>query len=199
MAKSLRVIAADAAACTACHLYAHATQTVFGEGPAHAPLFLIGEQPGGHEDQQGRPFVGPAGRILDAALEAAKIRRDDVYVTNAVKHFKFEPRGKRRIHARPNQTEIVACHQWLERELEAVQPHVIVAMGAVAGTSLYGPSFRVGKSHGQALEYGGRPVITTIHPSAVLRARDDHARLAAMDGFVADLRSAVRLQKTRAA
>jgi DNA polymerase len=197
--KALRAVAAEAAACTACDLYAHATQTVFGEGPAHAPLFLIGEQPGDHEDVQGKPFVGPAGRILDAALEAAQIRRDDVYVTNAVKHFKFEPRGKRRIHARPNQTEIVACHRWLDRELELVEPHVIVAMGAVAGSSLYGSSFRVGKSHGQVLEYGGRPVVTTIHPSAVLRARDDHARLAAMDGFVADLRSAARLQKTRAA
>jgi DNA polymerase len=195
MAKSLRVIATDAAACTACDLYAHATQTVFGEGPAHAPLFLIGEQPGDHEDKQGHPFVGPAGRILDAALEAASIRRDDVYLTNAVKHFKWEPRGKRRIHARPNGTEIVACHQWLVRELEAVRPDVIVALGAVAGQSLFGPSFRVGKAQGTTLEYDGRPVVATIHPSAVLRARDEHARRAAMDGLVADLRSAVRLQK----
>jgi uracil-DNA glycosylase family protein len=198
-AKSLRVVAEQAAGCTACDLYAHATQTVFGEGPAHAPLFLIGEQPGDQEDKAGQPFVGPAGRILHSALEAASIRRDDVYVTNAVKHFKWEPRGKRRIHARANQTEIVACHQWLARELELVQPAVIVTMGAVAGQSLFGTSFRVGKSHGEVLEYEGRPVITTIHPSAVLRARDEHARHSAMDGFVADLRSAVRLQKTRAA
>jgi uracil-DNA glycosylase len=198
-AKSLPVLADEAAGCTACDLYAHATQVVFGEGPAHAPLLLVGEQPGDQEDKQGHPFVGPAGRILDTALEAASIRRDDVYVTNAVKHFKWEPRGKRRIHARANQTEIVACHQWLERELEAVQPHVIVVMGAVAGSSLFGSSFRVGKAHGEVLEYNGRPVIATIHPSAVLRARDEHARHAAMDGFIADLRSAVRLQKTRAA
>ena len=131
-AKELRAVAAEAAGCTACDLYAHATQTVFGEGPVHAPLFLIGEQPGEHEDQAGQPFVGPAGRILDAALEAASIRRDDVYLTNAVKHFKWEPRGKRRIHARPNQTEIVACHRCLARELELVEPHVIVALGALA-------------------------------------------------------------------
>ena len=195
MAKSLRVIAADAADCTACDLYAHATQTVFGEGPTRAPLFLIGEQPGDHEDKAGHPFVGPAGRILDAALEAAKIRRDDVYLTNAVKHFKWEPRGKRRIHARPNTTEIVACHQWLTRELEAVEPDVVVALGAVAGQSMFGPSFRVGKAQGTVLEYGGRPVIATIHPSAVLRSRDEDARHAAMEGFVRDLKSAVRLQK----
>jgi DNA polymerase len=172
---------------------------VFGEGPLHAPLFLIGEQPGDHEDQQGKPFVGPAGRILDAALEAASIRRDDVYLTNAVKHFKWEPRGKRRIHQRPNQTEIVACHQWLTRELELVKPHVIVALGAVAGQAMFGTSFRVGKSQGQVLEYAGHPVVATIHPSAVLRNRDEDARKAAMDGLVADLRSAARLQKTHAA
>jgi DNA polymerase len=198
-AKALRVVAAKAAGCTSCDLYARATQTVFGEGPVHAPLFLIGEQPGDQEDKAGQPFVGPAGRILDAALEAASIRRDDVYLTNAVKHFKWEPRGKRRIHQRPNQTEIVACHQWLTRELELVKPHVIVALGAVAGQSMFGSSFRVGKSRGKVLEYAGHPVVPTIHPSAVLRARDDDARHAAMEGFIADLRSAARLQKTHAA
>jgi uracil-DNA glycosylase family protein len=197
--KALRAVADEAAGCTACDLYANATQVVFGEGPAHAPLFLIGEQPGDHEDKQGHPFVGPAGRILDSALEAASIRRDDMYLTNAVKHFKWEPRGKRRIHQRPNGTEIVACHRWLARELELVKPDVIVVLGAVAGQSLYGSSFRVGKSHGQVLEYAERPVITTIHPSSVLRERDEEARHAAMNGFVEDLRGAVRLQKSRAA
>jgi uracil-DNA glycosylase family protein len=192
----LRAIALEAAECTACDLYAGATQTVFGEGPVHAPLFLIGEQPGDQEDQLGRPFVGPAGRILDSALEAASIRRDDVYITNAVKHFKWTPRGKRRIHERPNQTEIVACHGWLMRELELVHPEVVVALGAVAGQSLWGSSFRVGKAHGQVLEYNGLPAIATIHPSSVLRARDSHARRSAIDGLVADLRSAARLQPT---
>jgi DNA polymerase len=193
--KSLRAIAADAAGCTRCDLYACATQTVFGEGPVRAPLFLVGEQPGDHEDRKGEPFVGPAGKLLDSALEAAAIRRDDIYVTNAVKHFKWEARGKRRIHARPNTTEINACHAWLLAELEAVQPDVIVALGAVAGQSMWGSSFRVGKAQGQTLEFQGRPAVATIHPSAVLRARDDHARHAAMDSLIADLRSAVRLQK----
>ncbi len=197
--KALRAVAAEAAGCTNCDLYARATQTVFGEGPAHAPLFLIGEQPGDHEDREGHPFVGPAGRVLDAALEAASIRRDDVYLTNAVKHFKWEPRGKRRLHARPNQTEIVACHGWLARELELVAPRVVVLLGAVAGQALYGSSFRVGKAHGQVLEHDGRPVISTIHPSAVLRMRAEEERRAAMDSFVADLRRAAKLQKTRAA
>jgi DNA polymerase len=197
--ESLHAVALEATECTACPLYAQATQTVFGEGPARAPLFLIGEQPGDQEDLAGQPFVGPAGRILDAALEAASIRRDDVYVTNAVKHFKWEPRGERRIHVRPNQTEIVACHGWLARELELIEPDVLVALGAVAGQSLFGTSFRVGKAQGEVLDYNGRPVIATIHPSAVLRARDEHARHSAMDGLVADLRSAARLQKSLAA
>ncbi len=195
--EELRAVALEAAECTACDLHACATQTVFGEGPVHSPLFLIGEQPGDQEDQLGRPFVGPAGRVLDAALDAASIRRDDVYITNAVKHFKWTARGKRRIHERPNQTEIAACHGWLLRELELVQPEVIVALGAVAGQSLWGSSFRVGKAHGQVLEFNGLPAISTIHPSSVLRARDSHARRAAVDGLVADLRSAARLHPTR--
>lgn len=197
IAEPLRAAALEAASCTACGLYACATQTVFGEGPVHAPLFLVGEQPGDQEDKLGQPFVGPAGRILDAAFDAASIRRDDVYVTNAVKHFKWTPRGERRIHERPNRTEIVACHGWLMRELELVEPEVIVAMGAVAGQSLWGPSFRVGEAHGKVLEFNNKPAIATIHPSAVLRARDDHARRSAMDGLIADLRSAARLQSTQ--
>jgi len=188
-------VALEAAECTACDLHAGATQTVFGEGPLHAPLFLIGEQPGDQEDKLGRPFVGPAGRVLDTALDAAGIRRDDVYITNAVKHFKWTPSGKRRIHERPNQTEIVACHGWLMRELEIVGPEVIVALGAVAGQSLWGSSFRVGENHGKVLEFHEMPAIATIHPSAVLRARDRHARRAAVDGLIADLRSAARLHQ----
>jgi uracil-DNA glycosylase len=195
IAEPLRATAAEAADCTACDLYACATQVVFGQGPVRAPLFLIGEQPGDQEDQLGQPFVGPAGKILDAALEKASIRRDDVYVTNAVKHFKWEARGKRRIHARPNTTQINACHGWLLRELELVEPDVIIALGAVAGQSLWGSTFRVGKAQGEVLEFNGRPAVATIHPSAVLRARDEHARHAAMDGMIADLRSAARLQK----
>jgi DNA polymerase len=158
-------------------------------------LFLIGEQPGDEEDRAGRPFVGPAGKILDSALEAASIRRDDVYVTNAVKHFKWEARGKRRIHVRPNTSEIVAAHGWLLQELETVQPEVIVTLGAVAGQSLWGSSFRVGKAQGAVCEFDGRPAIATIHPSAVLRARDEHARHSMMDGLVADLRSAARVAR----
>jgi DNA polymerase len=197
IADPLRAAALEAAECTACDLHAAATQTVFGEGPVHAPLFLIGEQPGDQEDQLGRPFVGPAGRVFDDALAAAGIDRDATYVTNAVKHFKWTAKGKRRLHERPNRTEIVACHGWLLCELSLVEPDVVVALGAVAGQSLWGPSFRVGAAHGNVLEFNGRPAIATIHPSAVLRARDGHARKVALDGLVADLRSAARLQRTR--
>ena len=183
----------QAAKCTNCDLYARATQTVFGDGPLRPHLFLVGEQPGDHEDIEGAPFVGPAGRVLDDALVAAKIERSSVYVTNAVKHFKWTPRGKRRIQDRPNRTEIVACNGWLLRELELVQPAVVVALGAVAGESLWGPSFRVGASKGKLLDFGGTPAVATIHPSAVLRQRDADARHEAMGGFVADLKRAESL------
>ena len=184
----LEVVADEAAGCRACDLWRHATQTVFGAGPGDARLVLVGEQPGDEEDQVGEPFVGPAGRLLDRALEQADIDRDHVYVTNAVKHFKWKPKGKRRIHQRPNRTEIVACHQWLDRELEIVRDDaVVVALGAVAGESLFGPTFRVGKARGAVLDLEGRPVVATIHPSAVLRAPSSAEREAAFEGLVGDL------------
>ena len=189
--RQLRAVAREACKCTNCDLYARATQTVFGDGPAHAHLFLVGEQPGDQEDKAGAPFVGPAGHILDEALERAAIARDDVYVTNAVKHFKWTARGKRRIHDKPNRTEVNACHGWLMQELELVEPQVVVALGATAGQSLWGPKYKVGEAKGQVLEICGHPAIGTIHPSAVLRARDDRA--AVLDGLVDDLRRAASL------
>ena len=192
-ADPLAVLAADAAGCRACDLWARATQTVFGEGPAAARIVLVGEQPGDAEDRAGAPFVGPAGRVLDDALAAARIDRGDVYVTNAVKHFKWEPRGKRRIHQRPNRTEIVACRRWLEAELDVLPPTaVVVALGATAGQALFGPSFRVGAARGKELYLGARPAVGTIHPSAVLRAEADE-RDELYRGLVADLERAARL------
>jgi uracil-DNA glycosylase len=190
---ALRAAARDAAVCRACPLWERATQTVFGEGPPDAPLVLVGEQPGDEEDLAGAPFVGPAGRLLDDALDAAGLERSGLYVTNAVKHFKWKPRGKRRIHDKPNRTEVVACHQWLGAELTAVDPDVVVALGATAGQALLGPSFRVGASRGVELEVEGRPLVATIHPSAVLRAREHDERVASFDGLVADLARARRL------
>jgi DNA polymerase len=150
-------------------------------------MVLVGEQPGDEEDREGEPFIGPAGRLLDRALEAAAIPRASVYVTNAVKHFKWEPRGKRRIHQKPSRAEVVACHRWLAEELELVDPRVVVALGATAGQSLLGPSFRVGTARGAALELDGRAVVGTVHPSAVLRSRDHEQREAAFSGLVTDL------------
>ena len=163
---------------------------VFGDGPRGARILLVGEQPGDEEDRAGLPFVGPAGRLLDGAMEAAEVARPEVYVTNAVKHFKWTARGKRRIHERPNRTEVVACHQWLQAEVELVDPEVIVALGATAGQSLLGPSFRVGAARGATLHVDGRPVVATIHPSAVLRTRGSAERADAFDGLVDDLRRA---------
>jgi DNA polymerase len=140
---SLNVVREAAVDCTACHLYERATQTVFGQGPKHAPMMLVGEQPGDYEDVAGKPFVGPAGKIMDRALEDAGIDRTQVYVTNAVKHFKWEPRGKRRIHQKPNSREIAACRPWLEAELRIVRPRLVVAMGATAAQAIFGPGFRV--------------------------------------------------------
>ena len=189
-ARELHVVAQEACECTACDLYARATQTVFGDGPVRAHLFLVGEQPGDQEDKKGAPFVGPAGRILDDALEQAGVRRDEVYLTNAVKHFKWHERGKRRIHDTPNRTEVNACHGWLMRELELVRPDVVVALGATAGQSLWGPGYRVTRAEGQVLECCGHPAVGTIHPSAVLRAEDRAAR---MQTLVGDLRRAASL------
>jgi uracil-DNA glycosylase family protein len=187
---SLAGLRKEAAGCRNCPLWEHATQTVFGEGRARAALMLVGEQPGDQEDKQGHPFVGPAGHVLDRALDAAGIDRTGLYVTNAVKHFKWEPRGKRRIHQRPNTGEIKACHPWLEGEIAAVKPELVVAMGAVAAQSLLGPSFRLTKHRGEFVDSLFGPLVTaTIHPSAILRAPSDD-RDAQFDGFVQDLRNA---------
>jgi uracil-DNA glycosylase family protein len=181
----------EAAQCTRCDLYRRATQTVFGEGRTGVSIMLVGEQPGDQEDKQGHPFVGPAGRILDRALDEAGMDRDDVYVTNAVKHFKWTERGKRRIHQRPNGTEIRACGFWLEAELSAVRPRLVVLLGAVAGEAMFGSRYRVGEHKGKAEEaslgsWRGL-VVGTIHPSAVLRGPDSEAREGAYAGLVADL------------
>ena len=188
---TLEELAKEAATCTRCDLYQRATATVFGEGRPHSSLALVGEQPGDQEDKQGHPFVGPAGHLLDRALRESGIERADTYVTNAVKHFKWEARGKRRIHQRPNGTEIMACHGWLEAELGVVEPRVTVALGAVAGEALFGRGFKVRDHRGRLEEItvGGwqGPVLSTVHPSSILRARDEGAREEAFAGFVADL------------
>jgi uracil-DNA glycosylase family protein len=186
---SLRDLRAAAAGCRGCPLHGPATQTVFGEGPARAPLMLVGEAPGDQEDRAGRVFVGPAGRELDQALEAAGIARDDVYVTNAVKHFKFEERGKRRIHQKPSRWEVRACNPWLRAELQAVSPRALVILGATAGQALIGPSFKLGAARGQPLDCDLAELVTaTSHPSAILRARDAAARGAMRDALASDLR-----------
>jgi DNA polymerase len=185
-----------AAGCRGCDLYKTGTQTVFGEGPVPAGLMLVGEQPGDQEDRQGRPFVGPAGRVLDEALAAAGIDRGGVYLTNAVKHFKWTARGKRRLHAKPSAREAAACRPWLEAEMATVRPRIIVCMGATAAASLLGPAFRLTRHRGEFMEGTGWAalVTATIHPSAVLRMPDEAARRAAMAGLVEDLRGvAVRL------
>jgi uracil-DNA glycosylase len=183
----------EAAGCTACPLYERATQTVFGEGSVDARLVLVGEQPGDKEDLEGTPFVGPAGRVLDDALEAAGIGRGDVYVTNAVKHFKWEAKGARRLHKRPNRTEVVACRRWLDDELDLVEPEVLVTLGATAGQALLGSSFRIKDAEGAVLEFEDRPLVATLHPSAVLRARDRADREAGFERLTADLRRAAEL------
>ncbi len=185
-----------AAHCTACDLYKRATQTVFGEGAAHAPLMLIGEQPGNQEDLQGRPFVGPAGRLLDDALTEASISRKDTYVTNAVKHFKWIPRGKRRIHEKPSGRERQACSPWLEAEIEAVAPRVLVCLGATAAQSLLGSGFRLTQHRGELLPSRWRArILATIHPSSILRLADPSARGPAYRAFVADLTQAARVAR----
>jgi uracil-DNA glycosylase family protein len=180
-----------AAGCRACALWQTGTQTVFGEGPARADIMLVGEQPGDQEDKEGRPFVGPAGRVLDEALELAGVDRGRAYVTNAVKHFKWEARGTRRIHAKPTWSEQMACKPWLEAELAAVRPQVLVCLGATAAQSLLGKQFRVTKERGRWLESDLAEYVTaTIHPSAVLRERDTESRHRALAGLVADLKLA---------
>jgi DNA polymerase len=178
-----------AAGCRACELWRRGTQTVFGDGAARADVMLVGEQPGDQEDLQGRPFVGPAGKLLDRALEAAGIDRTRVYVTNVVKHFKWEPRGKRRIHAKPNAAEIAACRPWLDSEIAAVEPKVIVCLGATAAQALLGKSFKVTRRRGEFVPTDlGAEALATVHPSSILRAPDDAARHAETERFVEDLR-----------
>ena len=190
---SLSKLREAAAHCTACHLYRRATQTVFGEGPKSAAIMLIGEQPGDYEDVAGQPFVGPAGKIMDRALEEAGIDRSKVYVTNAVKHFKWEPRGKRRIHQKPNSREIAACRPWLEAELRIVRPNLVVAMGATAAQTIFGSGFRVTRERGKVLSSELAPrVLATVHPSSLLRQPDEESREREYKHFVADLRAAVK-------
>jgi DNA polymerase len=180
--------------CRGCHLWENATQTVFGEGRREAQVMLVGEQPGDQEDKAGHPFVGPAGRVLDEALEEAGIDRSKAYVTNVVKHFKWEARGKRRIHAKPNWTEIAACKPWLEAELALVGPSVLVCLGATAAQALLGKQFRVTKQRGEPVESPLAPnVLATIHPSAILRQRDEESRRSEMAAFVDDLRVVAKL------
>jgi len=180
-------------ACRGCDLWRDATQAVFGEGSAHAALVLVGEQPGDQEDRQGHPFVGPAGRLLDRGLESAGIESGMVYRTNAVKHFKWEPRGKRRIHKSPSRWEVAACGPWLAAELDALSPEVLVLLGATAAQALFGPGFRVTRERGRPHPGPGRATaVATVHPSAVLRARDED-RGREMDLFVDDLRAAAAL------
>jgi len=186
--RSLPVLATAAAACRGCPLYREATQTVFGEGKRDAPLILVGEQPGDREDVQGHPFVGPAGHVLWRCLEDAGIDRSRVFATNAVKHFKHEMRGKRRLHKKPNTAEVEACHPWLRAELEAVKGRVVVALGAVAARSLVGKPLPIAKSRGKPFELDDRIVLVTYHPSAVLRADEAAAEIRA--ALVTDLRAA---------
>jgi DNA polymerase len=186
----------EASRCRRCPLWEPATQIVFGEGPAGARMLLVGEQPGDREDLAGRVFVGPAGGVLDRAMAAAGIDRTDVYLTNAVKHFKFQQRGKRRIHAKPGAEEIEACHPWLDAELHAVDPAVVVLVGAVAVRSVLGPGHTLKSLRGQTLDLvPGRTTVVTTHPSAILRTPDPDAREAAFDGLVEDLRLARKLAR----
>ena len=190
---SLPKVRSAAAGCEACHLHRNATQTVFGEGPSKADVMMVGEQPGDGEDLAGHPFVGPAGKLLDRALEEAGIDRRLVYVTNVVKHFKWEPRGKRRIHARPNSAEIAACRPWLETEIALVKPRVLVCLGATAAQALLGRSFKVSQQRGSFVASPLAPRVTaTVHPSSILRAPDDESRREEMKRFVADLARVAR-------
>jgi DNA polymerase len=179
--------------CRGCELWRDATQVVFGEGPQPARLMLVGEQPGDREDLAGEPFVGPAGRLLDEAIAAAGITRDEVYVTNAVKHFRFEQRGKRRIHATPQVAHVTACHPWLAAEMDAVDPRVVVCLGATAARAVLGRTVRIGAERGTPIAMGERTAVVTTHPSALLRMEDDAQRQAAFEALVADLSQAAAI------
>jgi len=186
---SLPALREAAAGCRACDLYKTGTQTVFGEGAEHAQAMFVGEQPGDREDREGKPFVGPAGRVLDEALEEAGIDRRHVYITNAVKHFKWKPQGKRRLHQKPNAAEINACRPWLDAEIALVKPQLLVLLGATAAQALLGRDFRVSVQRGLLMERPGLPpMMATVHPSSILRAPDDETRDAEMQAFVQDLK-----------
>lgn len=193
---TLSTLKTAAAGCRACDLWKKGTQTVFGEGARRVKVVLIGEQPGNEEDVSGKPFVGPSGRLLDEALAAAGIDRKQTYVTNVVKHFKWEPRGKRRIHKKPNAAEIAACRPWLEAEIALIKPDVIVALGATAAQSLLGSQFRVTKQRGEFISSTLAPyIMATVHPSAILRAPDDETRQLEMRRFIADLKKLAQVIK----
>jgi uracil-DNA glycosylase family protein len=192
-ARTLEELRPAAAECRGCHLWRGATQTVFGEGSESARVVFVGEVPGDNEDKEGRPFVGPAGRELDKALEEVGIDRDDTYVTNVVKHFKFQERGRRRIHQTPKRFEVEACRPWLEEELKLLQPDAMVVLGATAAKSLFGSSFRITRQRGEILDSDLAPIVSaTIHPSAILRAPDDEARQAERQAFTEDLREVAK-------
>jgi uracil-DNA glycosylase len=198
-ARTLTSLRRAAAGCRGCPLYEHATQTVFGDGPARAPLVLVGEQPGNDEDEKGRAFVGPAGKLLDRALEEAGIERSDAYVTNVVKHFKWIPSGRRRLHQKPNAREIGACLPWLEEELRLVRPEVLVCLGATAAQALLGRTFRVSLHRGERVPSDLAPYVTaTVHPSSILRARSDAERTQQMQSFIDDLRKVAEVLRTSA-
>ncbi|MDQ6781449.1 MAG: UdgX family uracil-DNA binding protein [Candidatus Eremiobacteraeota bacterium] len=185
----MKALRQAAAGCRGCDLYKEAIQTVFGEGSARATIMFVGEQPGDHEDQEGHPFVGPAGKLFRTALAAAGLKPKDVYITNAVKHFKFVWRGKRRIHAKPRRIEVIACRPWLEAELQEVRPAIVVALGATAAQILLGSAFRLTQHRGEFLSSELAPkIIATVHPSAILRAPDDEARKRELAAFIADLK-----------
>ena len=191
---SLSTLRKAAENCKGCPLYEHATQTVFGEGASHSAIFFVGEQPGDQEDIAGKPFVGPAGKLLDKCLAEAGIERTQAYVTNMVKHFKWEPRGKRRIHEKPNQMEISACKPWLDREIEAVRPKMIVALGATAAQGLLGPSFRVTKQRGKVMRVEGYPpILATVHPSSLLRQITAEDRERETQRFIEDLKVCAKI------
>jgi uracil-DNA glycosylase family protein len=192
--RTLKDLREAAAGCRGCHLWQGATQTVFGEGLKKARVMLVGEQPGDREDRAGKPFVGPAGRELDRGLEAAGIDRSEAYVTNVVKHFKFEERGRRRIHATPKKFEIDACKPWLEEELRVVRPEALILLGATAAKAILGSSFRVSRARGQLLDESElAPIVSaTIHPSAILRGPDEASRQAEREAFAADLANVAR-------
>lgn len=190
-ATDLKTLRREAADCRACRLWKDATQTVFGEGPTHAPLMLVGEQPGDKEDLAGKPFVGPAGQMLDRALDEAGIDRNKVYVTNAVKHFKFVPRGKIRLHQKPNTTEIKACRPWYERERAVVKPALVVAMGATAAQSVFGKITPINKNRGHLIDlHDGAQALVTVHPSYLLRLPDQDDRAREYQRFIDDLKIA---------